>query len=437
MNDTETIIKALTNSLNLLKENEKMINDLNVFPVPDGDTGTNMRLTLEAGINAIKNETELKGLLENLKSGVLNGARGNSGVILSMIIKGVCKYLSDCDEITPANLLNAFKSAKEYVYRKMKNPVEGTILTVFRCSIDMEEPATLSELFEIMLDKAQKTLDDTPKMLKMLEDAGVVDSGGAGFVSIISGIVAYIKNENISSDIKNTEKTKIKYYNEYEHKPIAYVAFCVGEGIKEIYSDLGADVIILCPNTINPSAREIYTAVNEIDADYVIILPNNPNALLSTDMALNLLSRDNVYVLRTRSMAEGYFALSMMTRTSENFEYQFEKMKEGLEGVISIDIIRAIKAAKIDDVEINIGDYIAISNNHVVSKGENVLETFKRAINNLDLSDKEIMAIFAGRNADDSLKDAISEFMEEEYEDIEMGILDGDFENIELTIGIS
>ena len=431
------IIEALTNSLNLLKEDEKKINELNVFPVPDGDTGTNMRLTLEAGVNAIKNETEMKKIFSLLSVGMLNGARGNSGVILSMFFKGFCKYLKEYEYITPNVLLESFKSAKEYVYKKMKNPVEGTILTVFRCSLDIDNPISFKDLFERMHQKMEVTLANTPKMLKILEDAHVVDAGGAGLVSIIAGILSYINNENIASNIKYTQKVKIKYYNELEHKPIAYITYCVGSGIKQIYSDLGADVILECPNTINPSASEIETAIRNTKADYIVILPNNNNAILTTQMAIKMSQRENVYILETKSMAEGYFALSMMVRTSDNFIFQFNEMKEGLEGVISIDIVRAIKSGNYQGTEYNKGDTLIISSNKIINKTNNFIDALSLGLNNFDLEEKEIIAIFVGKNVTEEEKEEIEEFLEENYCDLEFGILDGNFDNVDLIIGIS
>ncbi len=432
--DAKTLNECLIESLNVLKENEKLINSLNVFPVPDGDTGTNMRLTLESGLNNIKSDN-VSSFFKELSMGMLVGARGNSGVILSIIFKGISNSLKGKDKITPEDFLNALKDSILYAYKTVKNPVEGTILTVLRLGVEVSDSYnSFEELLILLTDKMRSVLDDTPKMLKTLEEAKVVDAGGAGLLLIISGMLGKLSGKTREDIITKTEKAKVRFYKQDEHKPIAYVSFCVGDGMKEIFYDLGCDVIIESPLTINPSTKEIIDAINEIDADNIVILPNNKNAILTATLAKDMLKKDNIYILETSSLAEGYFALSMMVRTSDNLNYQLDEMIDGINNVISIEIVKSTKDGSFFDVSYNENDYLFIVNGKLKYAGKDLLPSLKNLLDSLDLKDKEIMAIFQGNNINNP--DEIIDFINDNYS-LEAGILDGGFKTYDLVIGIS
>ena len=432
--NAKTLNECLNASLNVLKENEKKINDLNVFPVPDGDTGTNMRLTLESGLKNIKSDN-VGAFFKELSLGMLVGARGNSGVILSIIFKGISNSLKGKDEITPLDFLNALKDSILYSYKTVKNPIEGTILTVLRLGVEVDNNFnTFEELLILLTDKMKRVLDDTPKMLKTLEEAKVVDAGGAGLLLIISGMLNNLKGCKTEVLITNTEKAKVRYYKQDEHKPIAYVAFCVGEGMKEIFYDLGCDVILESPLTINPSTKEIVDAINAIDADNIVILPNNKNALLTATLAKDMLKNDSIYILETTSLAQGYFALSMMVRTSDNIKYQLEEMKKGINDVLSIEVAKASKDGSFFDVSYKAKDYLFIVNGNLKLAGSDLFKSLKTLLDSMDLSEKEIMAVFAGSNIKNI--DEITDFINDNYE-LESGVLEAGFKTYDLVIGIS
>ena len=175
--------------LNAISQEEKKINGLNVFPVPDGDTGTNMKLTIEHGVNDSDSEANIGKFSLKLARGMLLGARGNSGVILSQIFKGISKYLKQFEEVNAVEFKDALISGYQTAYDAVVNPVEGTILTVCREGILriqslITEETSFEELFDLYINSMKKVLELTPELLPVLKEAGVIDSGGAGFIVI-------------------------------------------------------------------------------------------------------------------------------------------------------------------------------------------------------------------------------------------------------------
>lgn len=203
----DMFINMLQNGANNLTNNHEMINALNVFPVPDGDTGTNMNLTFTSGVQDAKSKvnSHIGTLAKTLSRGLLMGARGNSGVILSQIFRGVASEIEALNEIDTTTLAKAFVNGKEVAYKAVMRPVEGTILTVLRESSDaaykyvQENPdCTIEEYFTFLIDEANKSLDNTPNLLPVLKEVGVVDSGGKGYVTILEGFLAALKGQEIT-----------------------------------------------------------------------------------------------------------------------------------------------------------------------------------------------------------------------------------------------
>ena len=185
-----------------LRNNYKLIDQLNVFPVPDGDTGTNMSMTIEAGVAALENEVEtsIYAMAKKFSRGMLMGARGNSGVILSQFFRGIYKGLDGFEEVGAKEFAKAFKRGVEQAYKAVMKPVEGTILTVCREASEyalkkVSKKSTIDEFFELFLTEAYASLERTPDLLPQLKDAGVVDSGAAGFIKIIEGMQKAINGE--------------------------------------------------------------------------------------------------------------------------------------------------------------------------------------------------------------------------------------------------
>ena len=185
-----------------LRNDYKRIDALNVFPVPDGDTGTNMSMTIEAGVSALENENETSIYLMSKKfsRGMLMGARGNSGVILSQFFRGIYKGLEGFDEVGAKEFAKAFKRGVEQAYKAVMKPVEGTILTVCREASEyafknVSKKSSIEDFFELFLKEAYASLERTPDLLPALKDACVVDSGAAGFIQIIEGMYKAVKGE--------------------------------------------------------------------------------------------------------------------------------------------------------------------------------------------------------------------------------------------------
>ena len=224
--------KMLESGANHLANNYREIDQMNVFPVPDGDTGTNMTLTFSAGVkDALNNSSEHLGTVSKTFSrGLLMGARGNSGVILSQIFRGFTNSVVDKKELNGLDIALAFDEGKRVAYKAVMRPVEGTILTVLR----MAAEATLThanahdlsvvEAMEYFLEQAHLALDQTPELLSVLKEVGVVDSGGFGFTTILEGFLRYLKGEPVAAlDLKHEEQHAVQA--QFDHQEFGYCTF--------------------------------------------------------------------------------------------------------------------------------------------------------------------------------------------------------------------
>ena len=538
----------LINGFNNLCNEESKINSLNVFPVPDGDTGTNMRLTLENGINNIaEDDNNIGSLLKKLSRGMLLGARGNSGVILSQLFKGFYLGVENKDSINTVEFASALESSYKTAYKAVINPAEGTILTVAREAIEkliskIDDNNSVEDFLELMINQMEKTLNNTPNLLKVLKDAGVVDSGGAGLILIYRGMLEYLKGNiiareegnviirksNNKKDIdistlfnENTElkfgyclefllqlqnsKIKISEFNidsyikhlenlgnsivsfldstilkthihtfkpgdvlnyaqcygefislkmdnmhiqneetsslrEIKSKDIATIAVASGDGIKNEFLDFGVDIVLSGGDTFNTSANEFINAIKSINAKHYILLPNNKNIILAAKQAKELLKDKDIYVIETKTEVEGYFALQM-TELSDpdiSIEEQVESLNFGYDGVDSISITRAIRDSKVNDIEITSGEYISILNGKIVESNFNRLDCLFNTLKLVEeISDKSIISIIYGKNIKEDEINKIEEFINDNYDNLEIGTLDGNQDIYDYLIGIN
>lgn len=224
---------TLNGALNL-KANFEEVDKLNVFPVPDGDTGTNMLRTIQGGVNAVStsNENNLGEMGKILSKGMLMGARGNSGVILSQIYRGICKGLEGKTEVNALELVKAYQVGVKQAYSAVVTPVEGTILTVFREAVEaaskkMTADSTINDFYDEHLKGASKALKNTPNLLPVLKEAGVIDSGGAGYVYIVKGIVKYLGGEKIEAELSQEAKEESG-----EQHPVDFSAFTADDTLQ-------------------------------------------------------------------------------------------------------------------------------------------------------------------------------------------------------------
>jgi DAK2 domain fusion protein YloV len=533
--------KMITNGAVNLKNNYKEIDHLNVFPVPDGDTGTNMQMTMMAGIREIesKDEKSIIDISKILSRGLLMGARGNSGVILSQFFRGVYSEIAKINNgtATVKEFIQALVGGYQMAYRAVMDPVEGTILTVVREAAEkvLEEENnlhTIEEVMDLYVKQAHETLQKTPEILPVLKEAGVVDSGGAGFIKIIEGmqmalngqmltevdaqshqtstvIPEFVDNHAFESlqDIKfayctefivqlfdpekfndtqikkplmqmgdslvvvvmddllkvhvhtnqpgvaltlaqkygeiqttKIENMKVQHSNIVENhhtteptpEPVrskektkyAIIAVASGEGIKASFKELGVDYIIDGGQTMNPSAEEFVKAVNELNADNIIIIPNNSNIVLTAEQTIDLLPERTIRVLKTKTIAQGYASLMVFDQTRE-LDENLEEMSDVVSDVNSGEITYAVRDTTVNGVEIKKDDYIGIYNNKIAVSTNTRLKTTKNLLKQMITDEAEIVTIFFGQDVSEKEVEKIAEYIENIAPDVDVDIIDG------------
>lgn len=518
-----------------LKENVDYINDLNVFPVPDGDTGTNMTKTIEGGIaemmsNSENDKLNVSTVISKFAHGALLGARGNSGVILSQIFAGISEVLSGCEMARVSDLCKAYLRGVEKAYNSVTNPVEGTILTVFReaaeyAASNLSENSYVEDFLSLHIKEAKNSLLRTKDILPALKEADVVDSGGAGYLFIASGmysaltgeevydtyeflesspttavnidaftrdsvlefgyctelllrlqtakvdpdtfdvgelisylesiggesIVSYktgdvvkvhvhtenpgfvltkareygelltVKIENMSLQHNDTEVEK----NKREHVPMAVVTVATGEGMSELFTTIGADKIISGGQTQNPSAEDFIKAFEEVNADDIIVLPNNKNIFLTAVHASSMWDEDRVHIIPTKTLMQGYAALSMISHDGD-VEGAIESANEAIENVIDVEITYAVRDAIVGGTNIKKGEYMAISNSSIKATASTPEEALLTMLEGLDeLDEREVISVFVGCDVTEAKRVELTETLTERYPDHEIMFYNG------------
>ncbi|KJS87567.1 MAG: hypothetical protein JM58_03830 [Peptococcaceae bacterium BICA1-8] len=464
------------------------IDSLNVFPVPDGDTGTNMSLTLASAAKAVQKlpvDVDLSKAADAMAYGALMGARGNSGVILSQLLGGFAKALSKAEKIDAHLLAKAFNQGVDAAYKAVVKPVEGTILTVAReasesLSSKVTDETEITKAFEIYLEQGYHTLSKTPEMLPVLKQAGVVDAGGQGLLTVIEGMLAGFRGEIIqekaikeqksyvtqtfpvSNFIINTNDIQFQYCTELiikkmtesditqeqirgflenkgdcvlvvgsdnitkihihtnnpglvleyccklgslhdikienmreqsreleiavPNKNIGVIGVSTGEGINEIFRSLGVDFIITGGQTMNPSTENILSAMEDVNAKEIIILPNNKNIILAAQQAVQLSSKP-AKVVTTKTIPQGISAL-MAFNGELNLNINYEKMQEAISFVKTCEITYAVRDAQHGDFFIKAGQNMGIIEGEIAYVSDEIedviLSTLQKVINNQD-----------------------------------------------------
>jgi len=556
---------------------ENEINALNVFPVADGDTGTNMRLTIENGIRSAKSNKDLKSYLKTLSSGMLLGARGNSGVILSQIFKGIYLELSRCDEADTGEMRNAFIRGYKAAYESVIKPVEGTILTVAREGIEntvrlLKRIPDMETLFEAYLSVMEKSLADTPKLLPVLAESGVVDSGAKGYITIVRGmldamqgkspraqlpesvntaaaqtgseaaqtidmssfdenstfeegycmefILQLMNGEKYSNGfrverfiemlkrcgdslvvVRNEMRVKVHVHtrkpapimeyvmqfgefltfklenmqlqhNDYEKKrqeraalqtaasapgaaapvqsaavpavpqndprrPLAVIAVVNGEGNRQLFSDLGCARVIDGGATMNASANDFVEAIRSLNADHIVILPDNPNMMLAAEQGVRLANVRNVRVMSAVTLAEGYSALAMDIPDSEDVPARIKQMEQGIRSVDTVHVTRAVRDYEQNGIHCRVNDYITTSGGHLLSASENLEQAMIDGLMSLEgIEDKESCIFLRGECADETLEAEIEEMIGEKLPMMECSFLSGGQAIYDWIIGV-
>ncbi len=504
------------------------LNALNVFPVADGDTGTNMLKTMEGGIGDIPNDASGIGTVSAaFARGVLLGARGNSGVILSQIFAGINEGLSNRQTVTAEDLAQAYQKGITKSYAAVQNPTEGTILTVFRESAQyaasqIREDSTVEDFYRLHIEQAQKSLARTKELLPALAEADVIDSGAAGYVRIAEGMYAALRgeeeeavflqekpvekvnidlftrdsvlefgyctefllrltNEKVDPDTfeiqtvlddlkllggdsvvayKQDDIVKVhvhtfhpgqvmaqmQSYGEFltvkvenmslghsetpksakkATKPFAVVAVTSGEGIGTLFSQMGVDCTVSGGQTANPSIEEFIWAFDQCEAENILVLPNNKNILLAAQQAAKLYENAKVYVIETKSLMQGYSALSVITPGITDMEALTSSAQRAAQSVIDGEITMAVRDAVIDGKQITRGDYMAISGGSIAAVAKTAEEAVLDLLETVDMDLCEIITLFAGKEVAEEAKEQLVEQLEETYPDCEVALYDG------------
>ncbi|MFJ8451116.1 DAK2 domain-containing protein [Aerococcus viridans] len=542
--DVEAFISMLEVGGNRLSENAEYVNSLNVFPVPDGDTGTNMNLTYTSGIErVIKQHSDTVGEVgEDLAKGLLMGARGNSGVILSQLFRGFAKAIEGKTTIEAQDLANAFQRGIDTAVKAVMKPVEGTILTVARDSAaaGMQKAEETDDIIEVMtavLEEAQTSLENTPNLLPVLKEVGVVDSGGQGLVYIYHGFLESLTGESIpvksadpnkanvtelahqenffntshsvaSEDIQfgycteimvkigegetvtdefdydtfrnhldgigdsllvvsddeivkvhvHTEtpgevmnygqkfgslvKIKVdnmrlqhddildgKGSNQTESAPavertnLAIIAVAAGEGIENLFKDMGVKSIISGGQTMNPSTNDILDAINKANADNVIILPNNKNIIMAANQAVEV-SEIPAAVVETKYISQGLTAM-LGYNPDGTLEDNKVAMVAEMANVNSGQVTVAVRDTTVDGLEIHKDHFMGIIDGKIVSEDADLVKETINMINQMIDEDKELVTLIFGEETDQATAELIAEAVESANEDIEVEIVDG------------
>ena len=526
--DSLTFVAMLRQGAVILGQNKKVINDLNVFPIPDGDTGDNMLMTLKAGCDAIKDHLgTLSELAAAASSGMLLGARGNSGVILSRIFAGLAKGLKDVIAADTNTFAKAMQSAVDEAYKSVPVPVEGTIITVLReGAAGADASSNLNHYFDTLIDAMQVSLDHTPELLQVLTDADVVDSGGAGLVSIfrgmdeaLNGIISeeeiepamaptpaveldkFTENstlefgyctefllrlmrskvdldtfdENVIFDYLNRvgesvvafrEGTIVKVHvhtftpgvilNEMQKfgefltlkienmalqhhqstnqnnasfklppKPYGIVTVASGEGLINAFREFGTDEVIAGGQTMNPSTQDFLDAFARINAQHILVFPNNKNIKMAADQAAELYKDADIHVLPSTTIGEGYYGIGSIDRDNPNVDEVIASVTEVMQSVLTGMVSTAIRDAEGDQVSVHTGDYVGYSGKQILSDSPDRETAAKALIERLGAASRDVMLVFNGENVPSEEAERLVADLQTQYKNLEIMLNNG------------
>lgn len=523
--NAETLGQMIVGGAANLRNNMAEVNELNVFPVPDGDTGFNMTKTIEGGAVKIKDKKydSCSDLAEDFIHGALLSARGNSGVILSQIFKGIQLGTVGHDEMNIDSICNALKKGVELAYLSVDKPVEGTILTVYREAVEYAvknifEGITIEEFLKLHIEQAEKTLAKTIDMMPVLKEAGVIDSGGAGYVKILEGAYKALTGEEIIVEIEDNEPVQqeldfsaftrdsvmtygycteliirlqtsknadvdnfdinlikdylkdqggdsivtykdgdivkvhvhtltpgvmlngLQKYGEFLHikienmtlqhnetlveeekpkKSVAVVAVANGDGIIDTLKEMGVDGIVNGGQTGNPSSEDFIAVFDTINAENIIVLPNNGNIILAAEQAAKLYEKAKVTVVKTKTIQQGYCALSVFV--DEEVEQICQDMMDAIENVSSFEVTYAIRDALLNGVEVKKNQYMCISDDNLLYASDSKVDAAVSGLKKFeDVENKEILTVFYGKDLTEEEKEEFRERVASEFDYLDL-----------------
>ena len=524
-----------------LEARKDYINELNVFPVPDGDTGTNMTMTIMAAVREINKITDVTvdNLCKAMSSGSLRGARGNSGVILSQIFRGFTKELKGLEYLEVTDLGNSIQHAADTAYKAVMKPKEGTILTVIKAGAERSVELLMEGESQDMVAFAEKvvaymedTLKRTPDMLPVLKQAGVVDSGGEGLMTFVRGALAALQGKEVDLDISGVDAKaspaittgssedaadiKFGYCTEFiimlerdqdkvekelkaylqdigdcvvvvaddeivkvhvhtnhpglafekaltygsltsmkidnmreehqeklirdaetvakqqaeedqregepkEHKADGFVVVSAGDGLSDIFKDLGADEVIEGGQTMNPSTEDILQAVERVPADTVYILPNNGNIILAAEQARDLTEDKKVVVIPSTNIPQGIAAM-INFMPGQPAEENTQQMTEEMGNVKSGQVTYAVRDTRMDGQEIKQGDYMGIADKKIVAVEKGLPEVTVELVEGMIDEESELVSLYYGADVTEKDAEAVADLILKDHDDLEVEV---------------
>lgn len=515
-----------------LELNRAKVDALNVFPVPDGDTGTNMSLTMQSCVKELTacQSSAFPEVCDSVSKGALKGARGNSGVILSQILKGICSVVrKEEKEVDTRTFAKALEAGTKVAYGAVSVPKEGTILTVIRMMSEYAvktaaKKKNFEEFFEDVIKEGDRALALTPELLPVLKKAGVVDSGGVGLMVIIKGFLSALTGEEVAEsnydddgeaaqsdfgdnsavlsmeigdiqyaycteffiinlkksttlsmidrlreklmaigdsvicigdlelvkvhvhtnqpgkaltyalELGELERPKIenmleqnrqlKAKLEAEKKEMGMLAICTGAGLSEIFKDLSVDRIIEGGQTMNPSASDIASAAQKINAEHVFVFPNNKNITLAAEQAKNLVENKTLHVIPTKNVPQG-FAAALEFNPEATAEENKTNMIHALDNVKVGQVTYAVRNTSLNGFSIKEGDIIGLDDKKILAKSHSLEETVLKLIAKMKEDFHQVITLYYGEDVKEEEAEALCEQIAEKYPDCDVDFHNG------------
>lgn len=530
---------GVISAANNIANSRKSVDALNIFPVPDGDTGTNMSMTIGAAAKemaVLPDTCSIGEAASKCASALLRGARGNSGVILSLIFRGFSKGFKELEEADGKDVAKAFELGVKAAYKAVMKPTEGTILTVVRKASEAatELSKTVNDPMEVAFSAmmaAKEALAETPNQLPVLKQAGVVDAGGQGLVLIFEGFHSVFANGVIvqpldapqksanqeskstvaaasddiefgycsefliekAKDAKEKDPLKLRAFLEsigdcvvvvddtdiikvhvhsnepgnviqaalkygqlinikidnmrYQHRnaqegadeaksevklePVSpdneygFVAVCAGNGLSELFKDIGADVVVSGGQTMNPSTDDILNAVKATPAKTVFVLPNNKNIIMAAEQAARLAEGRKVVVLQTKTIPQGISAMLMFDEEADADKNALA-MTQAAESVQTALVTFAARDSEVEGVPVKKGEIMGLCNGKIRFVGADKVDiAFKAASKLIKKYQGEIVTLIYGEESAEEEAEALKQRLEEKFSDLEISIVNG------------
>ncbi|AHM56756.1 hypothetical protein EAL2_c14610 [Peptoclostridium acidaminophilum DSM 3953] len=518
--DAKQLSEMIISGANNLENHRELVDKLNVFPVPDGDTGTNMSLTMNAAVEELisGNPLTISEIARAISKGSLMGARGNSGVILSQLLRGFANSIEGKDSLNIFDFAQALNQAAQMAYKAVIKPVEGTILTVSRetgeQSLELLKTKTsILEFFENIVQKAQLSLENTPNLLATLKEANVVDAGGKGIVLIFEGMHKALAGRPVEKQMEEHQKVEVELHSmqgeikftyctefilktdkidsegmlrliedkgdsimsvgdedlikihihtnepgyllqralEYgelisikienmrlqhenrilgeaaeekqDFKKYGIIAVAAGEGIASIFKDIGTDRVIEGGQTMNPSTNDFIEAIDKVDAEFIIVFPNNKNIIMAANQAKEL-SQKNVTVIPTQNIPQAFDAIIALNPDGD-LQQNVDNMRNAIESVKVGDVTFSVRDTSIGGQAIKEGDIIGISQGELRSTGSDINSVAMEVLEAIVSEDDEIVSIFYGKDLSEEMANRLKQSAQKRFSNAEVEIYHG------------